>query len=73
MLPHNNNKSCSSRMCNCNVTEMGCLKLSTLLSSHSNVRELDLSHNNLQDSGVEILCAGPKESNCAKILYALME
>ncbi|XP_026108866.1 NACHT, LRR and PYD domains-containing protein 3-like [Carassius auratus] len=55
-------------MCNCNITEMGCLKLSTLLSSHSNVRELDLSHNNLQDSGVEILCAGPKESNRAKQL-----
>ncbi|KAI2666939.1 NLR family CARD domain-containing protein 3 [Labeo rohita] len=60
--------STKALMCNCNVTEMGCLKLSTLLSSHSNVRELDLSHNNLQDSGVEILCAGPKESNCAKIL-----
>ncbi|KAL1279122.1 hypothetical protein QQF64_025795, partial [Cirrhinus molitorella] len=55
-------------MCNCNITEFGCLKLSTILSSHSNVRELDLSHNNLQDSGIEILCAGPKTSDRAKEL-----
>ncbi|XP_016386026.1 NACHT, LRR and PYD domains-containing protein 3-like [Sinocyclocheilus rhinocerous] len=49
----------------CNITESGCLTLSTLLSSLSNVREMDLSHNNLQDSGVEILSAGGKKSRYA--------
>uniref|UniRef100_A0A673JK25 Si:ch211-191a16.2 n=1 Tax=Sinocyclocheilus rhinocerous TaxID=307959 RepID=A0A673JK25_9TELE len=50
----------------CNITESGCLTLSTLLSSLSNVREMDLSHNNLQDSGVEILSSLPRKflENC---------
>ncbi|XP_067222143.1 NACHT, LRR and PYD domains-containing protein 3-like [Chanodichthys erythropterus] len=46
----------------CNITKIGCIKLSTLLSSQSIVRELDQSHNNLQDSGVEILSVGVKKS-----------
>ncbi|XP_026104107.1 NLR family CARD domain-containing protein 3-like isoform X2 [Carassius auratus] len=45
----------------CNITYKGCATLSTVLSSQSNVREMDLSHNNLQDSGVEILCIGLKK------------
>lgn len=64
------NLSYSSRLHDCNITEIGCIKLSTLLSSQSNVRELDLSHNNLQDSGVEILSVGVKKSCYAPKMYA---
>ncbi len=49
-------------MHDCNITEKGCAVLSAVLPSISNLRELDLSHNNLQDSGVEILCIGLKRS-----------
>ncbi|KAL1261205.1 hypothetical protein QQF64_009032 [Cirrhinus molitorella] len=49
----------------CNITESGCLTLSMLLSSRSNIREMDLSNNNLQDTGVEILSAGGKNSRYA--------
>ncbi|XP_048015957.1 NACHT, LRR and PYD domains-containing protein 12-like [Megalobrama amblycephala] len=54
--------STKARLHDCNITEVGCIMLSTLLSSKSSVRELDLSHNNLQDSGVEILSVGAKKS-----------
>uniref|UniRef100_A0A8C1MMP5 Si:ch211-191a16.5 n=1 Tax=Cyprinus carpio TaxID=7962 RepID=A0A8C1MMP5_CYPCA len=46
----------------CNITKRGCVKLCMVLSSLSNVRELDLSNNSLQDAGVEILSAGVKNS-----------
>ncbi|XP_058655416.1 NACHT, LRR and PYD domains-containing protein 3-like [Onychostoma macrolepis] len=49
-------------MHDCNITEKGCAVLSAVLPSISNLREMDLSHNNLQDSGVEILCIGLKRS-----------
>ncbi|XP_048015706.1 NACHT, LRR and PYD domains-containing protein 3-like isoform X2 [Megalobrama amblycephala] len=50
----------------CNITEIACVTLTKILSSQSNVRELDLSHNNLQDSGVEILSVGLKKSQSAQ-------
>ncbi|XP_067222144.1 NACHT, LRR and PYD domains-containing protein 3-like [Chanodichthys erythropterus] len=58
--------STKARLNDCNITERGCPVLSTLLSSQSNVTKLDLSHNNLQDSGVEILSVGVKKSYYAK-------
>ncbi|XDV32766.1 hypothetical protein PO909_003490 [Leuciscus waleckii] len=58
-------------MHDCNITEKGCAVLSAVLPSISNLRELDLSHNNLHDSGVEILCIGLKRSHydLKKIVY----
>uniref|UniRef100_A0A8C2HF84 Si:ch211-191a16.5 n=1 Tax=Cyprinus carpio TaxID=7962 RepID=A0A8C2HF84_CYPCA len=56
------------RLNDCNLTYKGCALLTTVLTSLSNVRELDLSNNNLQDSGVEILCVGVNRSRIYQIL-----
>ncbi|MEQ2222805.1 hypothetical protein ILYODFUR_030272, partial [Ilyodon furcidens] len=49
----------------CNLTERSCEALSSVLSSQSScVKELDLSNNNLKDSGVKLLCTGLKSPHC---------
>ncbi|XP_026126682.1 NACHT, LRR and PYD domains-containing protein 12-like [Carassius auratus] len=49
----------------CNLTAQSCESLSSiLLSSNSILRELDLSNNDLKDSGVKLLSDGLKSLNC---------
>ncbi|CAL8308754.1 unnamed protein product [Merluccius merluccius] len=49
----------------CNLSKRGCEALASVLSSNSSsLRELDLSTNDLQDSGVKLLSAGLGSPHC---------
>uniref|UniRef100_A0A8C5GR65 NACHT domain-containing protein n=1 Tax=Gouania willdenowi TaxID=441366 RepID=A0A8C5GR65_GOUWI len=49
----------------CGLSERSCAALSSVLSSQSSsVKHLDLSNNDLQDSGVKLLCEGLKSPHC---------
>uniref|UniRef100_A0A8C9ZUE3 NACHT domain-containing protein n=1 Tax=Sander lucioperca TaxID=283035 RepID=A0A8C9ZUE3_SANLU len=57
---------CLSRLSGCNLSERSCEALSSVLSSQSSsLRELDLSSNSLQDSGVEQISVGLKSPHCS--------
>ncbi|XP_050984938.1 NACHT, LRR and PYD domains-containing protein 3-like isoform X1 [Labeo rohita] len=62
-----------ARLNDCNLTDKGCALLTTILTSQSNVRELDLSNNKLKDSGVEILCVGVNRSPHGTTLLKIRE
>ncbi|XP_030264918.1 NACHT, LRR and PYD domains-containing protein 12-like [Sparus aurata] len=54
-----------SRLSGCNLSERICKALSSVLSSQSSsLRELDLSNNSLQDSGVKLLLPGLESPHC---------
>ncbi|KAI3363896.1 hypothetical protein L3Q82_001490 [Scortum barcoo] len=55
----------STVLSGCNLSERSCEALASVLSSHScNLRELDLSNNDLKDSGVKLLSAGLQSPHC---------
>ncbi|XP_050950392.1 NLR family CARD domain-containing protein 3 [Labeo rohita] len=49
---------------NCNLTNKSCSALATVLGSDTNLKELNMNNNNLQDSGVKLLCTGLKNIQC---------
>ncbi|XP_049913379.1 NLR family CARD domain-containing protein 3-like isoform X2 [Epinephelus moara] len=48
----------------CNLSERSCEALSSVLSSPSSMRDLDLSNNDLQDSGMKLLSIGLRSPHC---------
>uniref|UniRef100_A0A9J7XEU7 NACHT, LRR and PYD domains-containing protein 12-like n=1 Tax=Cyprinus carpio carpio TaxID=630221 RepID=A0A9J7XEU7_CYPCA len=58
-------ESRSVRLCGCGLTAQSCESLSSALqSSNSVLRELDLSNNDLKDTGVKLLSDGLMSTNC---------
>ncbi|KAF5890815.1 NACHT, LRR and PYD domains-containing protein 12-like, partial [Clarias magur] len=62
------------RLRRCKLTGECCRALSSVLSSNSSrLRDLDLSHNELQDSGVKLLSAGLENPHCTLEILNLSE
>uniref|UniRef100_A0A3B5QD83 NACHT domain-containing protein n=1 Tax=Xiphophorus maculatus TaxID=8083 RepID=A0A3B5QD83_XIPMA len=69
-VPNNNNTItlnclCLFRLSGCNLSEKSCEALSSFISlTTSSLKDLDLSNNDLTDSGVKLLCEGLMSPNC---------
>ncbi|XP_026109007.1 NLR family CARD domain-containing protein 3-like [Carassius auratus] len=58
-------KTCKRALLNdCGLTDKSCPALASVLGSDTNLKELNMNNNNLQDSGVNLLCTGLKDINC---------
>ncbi|KAM9436756.1 NACHT, LRR and PYD domains-containing protein 3-like isoform 1-T2 [Clarias gariepinus] len=49
----------------CNLTESSCLNLASVLRSHTHLTELELRDNDVQDSGLKMLCTGLQDPGCS--------
>ncbi|XDV23275.1 hypothetical protein PO909_027920 [Leuciscus waleckii] len=49
---------------NCDLTDKSCSALAKVLGSDNSLKELNMNNNNLQDSGVKMLCTGLKNIKC---------
>ncbi|KAL6491381.1 hypothetical protein MHYP_G00017260, partial [Metynnis hypsauchen] len=59
------------RLASCNLGSEACEILSSVLQTDSTLKELDLSNNDLQDSGVKLLSVGLKSSHCKLEILSL--
>uniref|UniRef100_A0A3P9JV60 B30.2/SPRY domain-containing protein n=1 Tax=Oryzias latipes TaxID=8090 RepID=A0A3P9JV60_ORYLA len=48
----------------CNLSQRTCEALTSVLSSRTSLRDLDLSNNNIQESGLNLLSAGLESPHC---------
>uniref|UniRef100_A0A8C1Y5S5 NACHT domain-containing protein n=1 Tax=Cyprinus carpio TaxID=7962 RepID=A0A8C1Y5S5_CYPCA len=48
----------------CDLTDRSCSALATVLGSDTNLKELNMNNNNLQDPGVKLLCTGLEDLKC---------
>uniref|UniRef100_A0AAY5EG05 B30.2/SPRY domain-containing protein n=1 Tax=Electrophorus electricus TaxID=8005 RepID=A0AAY5EG05_ELEEL len=54
----------NTRLSRCDLTEGSCKSLTSVLQTENTLRELEMNNNDLQNSGMEQLCAGLKSSHC---------
>ncbi|XP_062398569.1 NACHT, LRR and PYD domains-containing protein 12-like [Sardina pilchardus] len=52
------------RLAGCKLTEDSCKAVASALQSSISLKELDLSHNDLKESGVQLLCTGLRSPHC---------
>uniref|UniRef100_A0A672SSZ3 NACHT LRR and PYD domain-containing protein n=1 Tax=Sinocyclocheilus grahami TaxID=75366 RepID=A0A672SSZ3_SINGR len=60
------------KLCDCGLTEESCSALATVLRSNPSLKELDMSNNNLQDSGVKKLQKGLENSKVKHCLILVI-
>ncbi|XP_026102433.1 NACHT, LRR and PYD domains-containing protein 12-like [Carassius auratus] len=57
----------------CNLTDKSCSALATILGSDTSLKELNLNNNNLQDTGVKLLCSGLNNIQCKLEMLSLSD
>uniref|UniRef100_A0A672SUU1 Si:ch211-76m11.8 n=1 Tax=Sinocyclocheilus grahami TaxID=75366 RepID=A0A672SUU1_SINGR len=61
------------RLNDCGLTDRSCSALTTVLGSDTNLKELNMNNNNLQDSGVKLICTGLENIRCKLEILSLRE
>ncbi|XP_077073311.1 protein NLRC3-like isoform X2 [Siphateles boraxobius] len=57
----------------CGLTDKSCSALATILGSDTNLKELNMNNNNLQDSGGKMLCTGLKNIKCKLEILSVVQ